>query len=373
MAEVKEEMVNNSNIISQESLNNIPDFPEMDLSETIPNYSEFDYAEIELNGTFKSEELDEAYNNLSDSERLALDSNDFDYSRTEAYENGDVKHLFLDDTKTESIRIDATPETATEIREELGITQDDFFNAIALPADKKDKKDKTKEQDKVIDPSLDRKFKIKNNLLGNTVYTALNDDNKVLIKETKNKITTKENHLSITKDLIQIAEDKGWESIKVKGTKEFKKDVWLEAKLRGIEVKGYKPNEQDLRKLSSESEKRGINIIEEDNKDKDPAPALKFENSKITELKEAMASLPKHEAIEKFPELKKVYAVEPSAIAFYKSQKGLPKDQLNEFVEKATDRAITELAQGQEIPDFDAKEIKGSKTKTSTKKEIDFD
>ena len=144
-------------------------------------------------------------------------------------------------------------------------------------------------------------------------------------------------------------------------------------KLRGIEVKGYKPNEQDLRKLSSESEKRGINIIEEDNKDKDPAPALKFENSKITELKEAMASLPKHEAIEKFPELKKVYAVEPSAIAFYKSQKGLPKDQLNEFVEKATDRAITELAQGQEIPDFDAKEIKGSKTKTSTKKEIDFD
>ena len=236
MAEVKEEMVNNSNIISQESLNNIPDFPEMDLSETIPNYSEFDYAEIELNGTFKSEELDEAYNNLSDSERLALDSNDFDYSRTEAYENGDVKHLFLDDTKTESIRIDATPETATEIREELGITQDDFFNAIALPADKKDKKDKTKEQDKVIDPSLDRKFKIKNNLLGNTVYTALNDDNKVLIKETKNKITTKENHLSITKDLIQIAEDKGWESIKVKGTKEFKKDVWLEAKLRGIEA-----------------------------------------------------------------------------------------------------------------------------------------
>ena len=111
----------------------------------------------------------------------------------------------------------------------------------------------------------------------------------------------------------------------MKGTKEFKKDVWLEAKLRGIEVKGYKPNEQDLRKLSSESEKRGINIIEEDNKDKDPAPALKFENSKITELKEAMASLPKHEAIEKFPELKKVYAVEPSAIAFYKSQKGLPK------------------------------------------------
>src|SRR3546814_18076002 len=45
-------------------------------------------------------------------------------------------------------------------------------------------------------------------------------------------------------DAIAIAKHNGWQSIRVHGSDEFKKTVYLEAARSGVEVKGLKPSEQ---------------------------------------------------------------------------------------------------------------------------------
>lgn len=62
--------------------------------------------------------------------------------------------------------------------------------------------------------------------------------------------------------MLDLAESKNWSSIKLKGTEEFKQKAWLEASLRGIETKGYKPTERDLAELQAKQENRTVNNIE---------------------------------------------------------------------------------------------------------------
>ena len=50
----------------------------------------------------------------------------------------------------------------------------------------------------------------------------------------------------IVKHMLDIAQAKNWSSIKVGGSNEFKKTVWLEAVQRNIDVEGYKPSKADL-------------------------------------------------------------------------------------------------------------------------------
>lgn len=64
--------------------------------------------------------------------------------------------------------------------------------------------------------------------------------------------------------MLDMAQAKGWKSIKLKGTEEFKRQMWLEAQLRGIETKGYKPKEEDLVAFKVKQAERTKNEIEQD-------------------------------------------------------------------------------------------------------------
>ncbi|QRR11811.1 toprim domain-containing protein (plasmid) [Burkholderia sp. MS455] len=46
-------------------------------------------------------------------------------------------------------------------------------------------------------------------------------------------------------DMLAIAQAKSWTSVTVKGSPEFRRNAWLEAKLAGIDVHGYKPSDSD--------------------------------------------------------------------------------------------------------------------------------
>jgi hypothetical protein len=50
--------------------------------------------------------------------------------------------------------------------------------------------------------------------------------------------------------MVELAEAKKWDTIKVKGTEEFKRTVWLEASLKGMNVKGYEPKDVDIAMLN---------------------------------------------------------------------------------------------------------------------------
>lgn len=64
--------------------------------------------------------------------------------------------------------------------------------------------------------------------------------------------------------MLDMAQAKGWKSIKLKGTEEFKRQMWLEAQLRGIETKGYNPKEEDLVAFKIKQAERTQNKIEQD-------------------------------------------------------------------------------------------------------------
>ncbi|MFX5157844.1 LPD7 domain-containing protein, partial [Acinetobacter baumannii] len=49
----------------------------------------------------------------------------------------------------------------------------------------------------------------------------------------------------VAKDLVAIADVRAWGRLRVQGTEDFKRQVWLEASMRGIEVAGFKPTEAD--------------------------------------------------------------------------------------------------------------------------------
>lgn len=79
-----------------------------------------------------------------------------------------------------------------------------------------------------------------------------------------NKLETNSSGEHVVHDLVSIAEARGWENIKVRGTEEFKRHVWLEASLRGIDCHGYKPTSVDLAVLESRRKELPANVIEKD-------------------------------------------------------------------------------------------------------------
>lgn len=60
-------------------------------------------------------------------------------------------------------------------------------------------------------------------------------------KESKLVMRTKGLNAEVVRALVSVAEDRGWDKIHVKGNKEFRQAVWLEAASKGIECSGYTP------------------------------------------------------------------------------------------------------------------------------------
>ena len=52
--------------------------------------------------------------------------------------------------------------------------------------------------------------------------------------------------------VLDLAEMKGWDRIKIHGTDEFKRELWVQAHVRGVETEGYQPTNTDRQ----EAEKR---------------------------------------------------------------------------------------------------------------------
>lgn len=91
-----------------------------------------------------------------------------------------------------------------------------------------------------------------------------NDPDKVAFEDTGKTLKTNTDDKEIAKSMVELAEAKKWDTIKVKGTEEFKRTVWLEASLKGMNVKGYEPKEIDIALLNDlkKPEPEAKNIVE---------------------------------------------------------------------------------------------------------------
>jgi len=58
--------------------------------------------------------------------------------------------------------------------------------------------------------------------------------------------------------MIDVAEARGWHSVKLTGTPEFRRAAWYEAASRGLEVKGYKPTEAEIEAAAKAAKAAGV-------------------------------------------------------------------------------------------------------------------
>jgi len=101
------------------------------------------------------------------------------------------------------------------------------------------------------------------------------------------RLVTATESQEVVKDLVAIAQHRGWERIHVTGTEAFRRSVWLEAGQKGLEVRGYKPNDRDLQELDrlrSDASKNTIApmIARDAAESRDPAPGRRSSESPVT-------------------------------------------------------------------------------------------
>lgn len=65
-----------------------------------------------------------------------------------------------------------------------------------------------------------------------------------------NKLKTESNSVYMAETLVRIAIARGWDEVKVTGSDNFKREVWLQAAQRGMSVRGYTPTDVDRAKLA---------------------------------------------------------------------------------------------------------------------------
>ncbi|SSY70681.1 LPD7 domain-containing protein [Alysiella crassa] len=110
-----------------------------------------------------------------------------------------------------------------------------------------------------------QRFRVANYEMGAHLlrYTAPDNPQTVLFEDKGKTIQTARDDKQTIQDMLDVAKAKGWDSIKISGSQEFKQQMWLEAESRGIATKGYKPSPEDLAILERRREERATNSIAE--------------------------------------------------------------------------------------------------------------
>lgn len=139
------------------------------------------------------------------------------------------------------------------------------------------------------------------------------------------------------KATVDVAEARGWGSMKVSGDEKFRQAVYLEAASRGIEVKGYNPSEAE-RKWAADA--AGKNPRTQN---------MAIENDVAKSFHAARTPAERRQAAEKHPELKKAFAIEAAYSQLAKQIHG--KSGQDAFMARMRDNIATDLAQGRELAD----------------------
>lgn len=92
-------------------------------------------------------------------------------------------------------------------------------------------------------------------------------NNDLVFSVKEKKITTDRNDEQTVQSMLDLAEGKGWKGLRVTGDQDFRRAIWMEASLRGMEVEGYKPREADILELEEKRKLRSHNALEQSAKD----------------------------------------------------------------------------------------------------------
>ncbi len=98
--------------------------------------------------------------------------------------------------------------------------------------------------------------------IGHTEYRFRGDSSRVAFTESTFKLATETNSPSVARSMVDVAQARGWNGLRVSGSEDFRRLVWLEASVRGVKAIGYEPHPEDLDVLRRERQARQSNRIE---------------------------------------------------------------------------------------------------------------
>lgn len=73
-------------------------------------------------------------------------------------------------------------------------------------------------------------------------------------KVTDDRLVTRLAAAEVIRDMVSVVQHRQWESLQVRGSVEFRREAWLEAGARGLEVQGYQPTVLDRQTLADRRE-----------------------------------------------------------------------------------------------------------------------
>jgi hypothetical protein len=86
-------------------------------------------------------------------------------------------------------------------------------------------------------------------LLGEQRYYENASDAKPAFRDKGDRLIADNNSRDLIRDMVDIAEHRGWDRITVSGSEEFRREVWRAGALRGIDVDGYKPKPREVQEI----------------------------------------------------------------------------------------------------------------------------
>lgn len=218
------------------------------------------------------------------------------------YRESDFKHYELHDATTDIMYLRKTPE---EIQQDLdkegtlkfyeGITHDGqrvtfYKTEQGWEAPLKDKfiqeKNKkgqtsTRSESEFTAPKFDRpsetepnarkvvldlQYRIPDNIkmryhsVGGKFY-SVSDHKTVLFEDKGKQLKTALSDPQTVKDMLEVVKAKGWDSIKLSGSKDFRQAMFIEAAAQGIRTSGYNPTAADLQRVEALRERYAQNGI----------------------------------------------------------------------------------------------------------------
>ena len=119
---------------------------------------------------------------------------------------------------------------------------------------------------------------------GNGVTTIFQDKGRYLS-------TTKED-IQTVHDMVEVAKAKGWEQLKLSGTAEFKRLMFIEAESQGIKTRGHRPTPEDLVMVNKRLEERSLNQLQPDpSREKARAPG-QDDDQRVSPQRKSQSDLP---------------------------------------------------------------------------------
>lgn len=80
-------------------------------------------------------------------------------------------------------------------------------------------------------------------------------DKKLAFTDKGERLETRSQNTEVVRALVDIAQEREWSRMAVKGTTEFRRSAWMEASMAGIEVTGYKPSKIEQAHLDAQLKK----------------------------------------------------------------------------------------------------------------------